>query len=119
MIGALKKACDALAIAQEFCNSLSAEDCPDKVAIRINEALEHVQKAIQSDEAFRCVGVIDSDGWIYPEPPEAGTQIFVKVSNVAPTVAAEIFPGTLDALRNLTPNVEFSGAGTASAGMES
>ena len=115
MLDALKTACDALTIAQGFCNSLSAEDCPDKVAIRINEALINVQKAIQSDEAFRCVGVIDSDGWIYPEPPEAGTQIFVKASSVVPTVAAEIFPGTLDALRNLMSNQTAKRAPKASA----
>lgn len=30
----------ALLIAQAFCNSLSAEDCPDAVAIPINEALK-------------------------------------------------------------------------------
>jgi hypothetical protein len=29
----------ALLIAQQFCNSLTAEECPDTVAIPINEAL--------------------------------------------------------------------------------
>ena len=28
--------------------------------------------------SFKCIGVIDAEGNIYPEPPEAGTQIFVK-----------------------------------------
>lgn len=30
---------------------------------------------------FKCIGVIDSEGDIYPEPPEAGTQVFVEVPN--------------------------------------
>jgi len=28
--------------------------------------------------AFTCIGVIDANGDIYPEPPPAGTQIFIK-----------------------------------------
>ena len=35
---------EALRIAQRFCNSLSAEDCPDTVAIKINEALIQERK---------------------------------------------------------------------------
>ena len=30
---------------------------------------------------FQCIGVIDSEGDIYPGQPEAGTQIFVKTPN--------------------------------------
>ena len=26
---------------------------------------------------FKCIGVIDSEGGIYPEPPESGTHVFV------------------------------------------
>lgn len=30
-------------------------------------------------EAFQCIGVIDSNGDIYPGQPEPGTRVFVKV----------------------------------------
>ena len=49
---------------------------------------EAVEIALTIDDAvaalmgFVCIGVIDSEGDIYPAPPEAGTQVFIKTPNV-------------------------------------
>ena len=68
----------------------------DKLPIQSLNPLQYTHEKLYSEKAviglmkaayydghtaFRCIGVIDSEGGIYPEPPEAGTQVFVETPN--------------------------------------
>lgn len=44
-----------------------------------NARLREENKALAG--GFKRIGIIDSEGSIYPEPPEPGTQVFVETHN--------------------------------------
>ena len=68
----------------------------DKLPIQSMNPLQYTHEKLYSEKtviglmkaayyngltSFQCIGVIDYEGYIYPEPPEAGTQVFVETPN--------------------------------------
>jgi hypothetical protein len=65
----------AFALSEAKVTTLEAE-LAQKAQLELD--LDATRAKMLSLGEFDCIGVIDAEGNVYPEPPDAGTQIYIK-----------------------------------------
>lgn len=58
----MREMLSALEVAQTFCNSFAADECPDAVAIPINEAVNNARKHLGKSHFAKDGTLLNGDG---------------------------------------------------------